>query len=518
MLNSYFSLNKLDPFGEPACESELQLLGVSEYRQYYFSHLRFSHESMQPKVFMIVGRRGSGKTALAQFFSFQQLLPNATAIDVDEPAAFQQVMTKLAANAGYSREVAVPRIAKIWEFVMWSIIFRQFQHQDPRIKAACLFNDDTAKVSTFIRHLLRSLAEKYLKTEDELADELEHLISGKTFEKAKETVLAIAKRHPIIIAFDTLENYSLTDDSMMRVMAALIQCASNFSRTYASQNIYIKLFIMDEIFPYLKEEAILNPLKFIHDEIYLYWNPKDLMKLICWRFWHYLRARGMMHQSYQEVAWDDHHDVLKKVWEPYFGKQIVNGDGLPEKTFPYVLRHTQMRPRQLIVLCNSIAKCAKEDKSFPHFIPDNLVQGIKQGEENLADEVFNSYASVYPNAAKIADALSGLPLIFKGQELDKRARETASQWPAGEYSPYAFRQLVAELGIVGRVRQKSETAGIVEADFEYAQPGRLPLLTEDLCVIHPMFFKKLNVKISAKLRVYPFPDHRDFKELNYHES
>ena len=33
----------------------------------------------------------------------------------------------------------------------------------------------------------------------------------------------------------------------------------------------------------------------------------------------------------------------------------------------------------------------------------------------------NSYSSVYPGAARIAEALSGLPLIFKGNELDKRA-------------------------------------------------------------------------------------------------
>jgi hypothetical protein len=137
--------------------------------------------------------------------------------------------------------------------------------------------------------------------------------------------------------------------------------------------------------------------------------------------------------------------------------------------------------------------------------------GVKQGEELLADEVFNSYSSLYPRAARIAEALSGLPLIFKGNELDRRASQTASQWTAGEYSPSAFRQLVAELGIVGRVRQINERAGIVEADFEYANNSRLPLLVGDTCVIHPMFYKKLNIQITKKLCVYPFPDHEEFK-------
>jgi hypothetical protein len=102
-------------------------------------------------------------------------------------------------------------------------------------------------------------------------------------------------------------------------------------------------------------------------------------------------------------------------------------------------------------------------------------------------------------------------MIFKGNELDKRAPLTASEWAAGEYSPLAFRQLVAELGIVGRVRQINEKAGYVEADFEYSSESRLPLLVTDWCVIHPMFYQKLNVTINRPLRVYPFPDHEEFK-------
>ena len=123
----------------------------------------------------------------------------------------------------------------------------------------------------------------------------------------------------------------------------------------------------------------------------------------------------------------------------------------------------------------------------------------------------NSYSSVYPGAARIAEALSGLPLIFKGNELDKRAPQTASQWPPGEYSSYAFRQFVSELGIVGRVRNVSEKTGIVEADFEYAGDSRISLLVNDLCVIHPMFYKKLNIRMTKNLCVYPFPDHEEFK-------
>jgi len=346
-------INRLNSFGEPDCESELKILGADEYSHYYFPNIRFNHESLKPTVYLIVGRRGSGKTALAQFFSFQKIIPNTVAIDVDEPAAFQTAMAKLATNFAYSREVAIPGIVKVWELVIWSIIFRQFQAQDQRLKAACMFFKETSKAADFIWFILDSLAKKYVGIEDSITNELNNFTSQQAFQKAKSIILEIAKNQPIIVAFDTLENYSLDKEEVLRAVAALIQFAALFNQEYASKNIHIKLFVMDEIFPHLKDEVVTNTLKYIKDEVYLYWRPKDLIKIICWRFWRYLIANQLVDKASKEIDWDNHHTVLKEIWEPYFGSQLVNGSGLPEKTFPYVLRHTQLRPRQLIVLCNT---------------------------------------------------------------------------------------------------------------------------------------------------------------------
>ncbi|HEY9881348.1 MAG TPA: hypothetical protein V6D29_23025, partial [Leptolyngbyaceae cyanobacterium] len=216
----------------------------------------------------------------------------------------------------------------------------------------------------------------------------------------------------------------------------------------------------------------------------------------------------------EDIDWSDYRDVKAKVWQPYFGEHLEHDGGINEKTFPYILRHTHLRPRQLIVLCNSIAEHALAFNNFPILSPKDIISGVQNAGDSLANEVFNAYSAVYPNAARIADALSGIAPVFQAKELDKRAHQTASQWQ-DDYSPYRFRQFVAELGIVGRVRQKDDVSGVVEADFEYFKKGRLILSTDDLCVIHPMFYTKLNVSVKEKLYVYPFPDHEEFVSLNY---
>ena len=161
-------LTDLEPFGEADCESELKVMGSSEYSKYYFDHTRFNREALSPKVFLIIGRRGAGKTALSQFFSFQQLMPNVTTIEVDEPAVFQQLMSKIAESAASTREVAIPRLVKIWEFVIWSTIFWQLQDRDSRIKAAVLFIEQSDQVSTFIRQVLKFLVSKFLEADNDL--------------------------------------------------------------------------------------------------------------------------------------------------------------------------------------------------------------------------------------------------------------------------------------------------------------------------------------------------------------
>ncbi|MBD2256346.1 hypothetical protein [Pseudanabaena sp. FACHB-2040] len=501
------------PFGEADCESELKLL-QGEYSKYFFYHTWFNEVALDPKVFLIVGRRGSGKTALSQFFSFQKRFRRATAIDVDEPVAFEQVLQDIASTATQSREIAIPRIAKVWSFVIWSIIFRELKDQDVRIRAACIFGDKSGRLSTFIRHALKSLLNRLLKTENDLWDELEDILSDDRIQAGQKAVLELARKKPVILSIDTLENYAVNDVAMMRAIAALIQFGSDFNRDYGIRGLHLKLFLMDEVFPYLKEEMVLNPLKFVRNVVYLHWRPKDLMRLISWRFYTYLQAIGKLDPASKAIDWDSHEDVLEKLWYPYFGTSLRNRQGVPELTFPYLLRHTQMRPRQLIVLSNAIAKQALAEKSFPHFRPNDIVDAIYQGQCDLAEEVINSYSSVYPKVGRIVEALSGLPMIFTGNELDKRAPLTASEWPPGEYSPLSFRQLVAELGIVGRVRHLDEKAGYAEADFEYSMEGRLPLMVTDTCVIHPMFYRKLNIKVNRKLRVYPFPDHDEYKDLN----
>jgi len=498
------------PFGRAACESELKVLSKSEYEELYFDETPFNDAAISPQTYLIVGRRGSGKTALAQYFSFQKIIRNPVYVDVDEPALYQQVLSDVASRTSESREIAIPRLKKIWEYVLWCVIFQHTRQHSGIIAEACdkscPHEHPSGLISALLGRLLTLLHEPTGKVLDQRVDKL---LNDERLDAARREALKFAAVRPIIIAFDTLEKYDVSNEPLMNAMAALVQCAAEFNLNFSDRGIHLKAFMSGEVFPYLEEEALQNPLKSIEDPVYLLWRPKDLLRLICWRLHRCLESHNLLRdQSKGWIDWKNHREVFDKMWTPYFGQEITNVRGMKEQTFPYILRHTQMRPRQLIVLCNSIAENALRAGRFPRFFEADIRAGIKTVETKLAIEIINSFSSLYPQVSTIVDALMKIPMLFTGNELDKRASQSASDWPQGTYSQAKFRRLVAELGIVGLVRRHNEAAGYIDADFEYSLPTRLTITHRDKCVIHPMFYSRFNVDFNSPSRVIPFSTER----------
>jgi hypothetical protein len=504
------------PFGEVSCERELSLL-KDRYTKYYFDHAPFNDASLDADRYLIVGRRGSGKTSLAQYFTFQRRIRHSRCISVSEPEVYARVLSELnrLATSG-ALPVVLNRAARVWELLIWSLIFEEFRNEDEVVADACIFQTASGRSpARIVADVIRAIMTKILgKSDTDIVQEIENTLRSKVFEAGKDRVVQLTRKVPILLAIDSLEHYPVDDDMMMKVTAALIQAASEFNLKYRNMGIHIKVFLASEITPFLIQNVLANPLKHVQNPVHLHWRPKDLLRLICWRFTQYLvEHRHLSKSPLREDQWSDFDAVHKAVWSPYFGDEVTNSHEIVERSFPYVLRHTQMRPRQLVFLCNQIAATAKRSGEFPKFSSAVIRQGVWEAETELATEVINSYKEIYPKVADIIEAFVGAPVIFPGQLLDKLAHFTAGSWKPGEYSPQRFRQLVTELGIVGRVRSKNSKRGIVEVDFEYFERDRLTINNNDECAIHPMFYGKLRTKVSADVQVLPFPDHPDPNEF-----
>ncbi len=499
-----------EAFGQADCESEVRVL-KAEYSELYFDETPFNETAIESETYLIIGRRGSGKTALSHYFSFGGTFKDRISIDIDEPALYQRALSELAGQAAYPRDLAISRLQRMWFYVVWAVITEQMRTMSPDIERACESRTPPPRsVSEFLGRRLESLIDLFHDSGDFTEADLDGVLTDERLARAQEAVLDIARDRPVIIAVDTLERYDTSDERLMNALAALIQCASEFNGRYADRGLHLKVFISGEIFPYLREVVLVNPLKHVKNPVYLLWRPKDLLRLICWRFYRFLEAQGKLDRaSVGRIDWKDSDVVMQKMWKPYFGEELVNGHGLKERTFSYVLRHTQLRPRQLILVCNAIARYAVGEGRFPYFAEWDIREAVKRAELDLASEIISSFQSIYPRVNEIVDALLNIPMVFSGNELDKRAPISKGAWPGDSYSSPAFHQLVTELGLVGRVSRLNVEHGYIDADFEYAMTDRLRVTSRDQCAIHPMFYSRLNVDLNKRARVMPFSTARD---------
>ncbi len=502
------AIEMINPFGEESCEAEKNRFRES-YSELYFFAAPFNDVFLELPRYLIIGRRGTGKTSLAQFLSFQDLIPNAKCIYANQPEIYTAVLNRLADQPDQPNEVAIPRTRKVWEYLIWTLLFHEYGLVNNVPSPPRVHGD--ARPSSLIRSTVEHLVASFLDDDGSCAPGLEDFLAVEPSEELKGEVLRLAKHSPALIAIDSLEHYSTDDPAMMRSVSALISAASEFNVKHSHDGIHVKVFLSGEVFPYLLENVVENPGKHVKSPLWLHWRPKDLIRLVCWRFHHYLVQNGQIDSSKVRIDWSRFSSVKEAIWTPFFGVTIANRIGILEESFAYVLRHTQMRPRQMVYLCNQIALGAQRAGTSPHFTAETIRESIHGSQSELAADVLNAYASRYPNVAGIVNALSGLPKIFRGSELDRVAPRTASEWQHERYSPLRFRKVVAELGIVGRVRKFD--AGFAEADFEYSQDTPLYLQSDDLCAVHPMFYRRLNIVNDVKAVVYPFPDHHEFSEV-----
>lgn len=507
-------MSPFHPFGEVSCELEKRKFG-GRYSEYYFTETPFTKPAMAPETYLIIGRRGSGKTSLSEYFGFQDELEDSSCIDVNEPGVYSAILNEVSRTIRQPSELAIPLIKDIWEYTIWQLVLHHLKGRGHKVKAQSIVEGEPGSASAILRSVLTGVLQKYVIGEGtDLSPQLTHSVRGAGFDRTRDAVLEATRETPVIVAIDSMEHYSTEDPYVMWATAALVECASYLNAEYAEEGLHVKVFLTDEIFPYFQENVVTNVSKHIRHPLFLHWRPRDLARLVCWRLHKYLE-QSPDHEAPPggDIDWTSYRAVIGTVWEPFFGSSLNSGSPVHEHTFAYVLRHTQMRPRQLMMICNRIARMARDARTFPEASPDILTQATHDESLALSNEVVSSYSRIWPNAGQIIGALSGMPSRFEGRELDRVARRTAAEWPSG-FSRSKFKRMVTELGIVGRQRRgPSGSQGVVEADFEFLLEDRLFLTEQDVCVIHPMFHRKLNTDVEPGIVVYPFPDRPEFQEL-----
>ena len=192
-------------------------------------------------MYLVVGRRGSGKTALTQYFSFQNVIKNPIILDVDEPEEYEKVLDSVGKWSGSDSDRSVRRAEKIWRYLIWCLIFERTKDHGEKIKSACIPCQHSDSDSGILNRAVSWLVETWNPPENDeefVSGAVDEEIDAALFKSAVEEVITLASKRPIIIAIDTLERYDFSE-TLMTAIAGLVQFSAKFNNIYSLSLIHI---------------------------------------------------------------------------------------------------------------------------------------------------------------------------------------------------------------------------------------------------------------------------------------
>jgi hypothetical protein len=317
----------------------------------------------------------------------------------------------------------------------------------------------------------------------------------RTAKAAAATVLARTKETKLFVLMDSMESFHMELDRVQKALGGLfrfigLQAASR------SQGYEVRFCFPTELWHRLRSFSV-NPVKDFQSQITIHWHSKELIRIAAQRFHLYLQlhhpevlSETLPPGRYEPNRTDHALHLLEAVLPP----RVQNRLGQTEKAIPYILRHTQLLPRQLMRLMNRIWERNKRLGNPPHAIsPQAVVEGVRNTEEELTGDILTAYSAVHPHARTCCErSIPQLPLHFPEGFLHRVFNEGGIKKMTGlEFEEY--RTAMVEIGCIGRVVQQTEQ--YITGEFEYTLPDRLFMShDEDLC-LHPLFTRAFSSRV-----------------------
>jgi hypothetical protein len=466
---------------------------------------------------IIVGRKGSGKSSILR----QTELSNSYDIvhRVSTSDLLHQCEKTLFDGPEDLRIVSAELSGKVWGHMLNTALMAQVLREDSVYRFARIeryFEVSGVTHDTKGRNIFGILRNIPAGNGDIFASLLNTIISG-ILQLRGETGLeyqeALAeldeylteRNLKAVIILDSLEQYPLHSHQFSTALTGLLRCAG----AYGGRNRDLRIGIPAELYHDL-EDICSNIMKDFENAIVLHWLPMELLRLIAWRYLVSLAAYDVPRlERFQGLDLSYRSDV-NLVLEDFLPREIHNRTGRIESSSAYILRHTQLLPRQIIKIFNEAYSTQRPNmpRAYASIISE-IANAVKTWEPKFCKEIFGAFRSKYPYASDLcAVCLPTLPRFFDEKILEKVYRERGKR-VMQEHSHVVdvsfrdFKQALFEIGAVGRVRDS--TFIYADADFEYALNGRLYASVSDQLCLHPAFSGTYETDANRTSAIFVYP-------------
>ncbi len=505
-------LTAREPFGPRDAESLIDAGLAGSDQLFDRSNLIYAQTSAASRPTYIIGRKGAGKTAFLRGSPVQGEFPQEV---LRTATVYAEMVAVLHHYRAVRSPLFVPQVADIWlalfEHVALYHACDTATSDDPPNELQVLWDylaalPDCVSDATAIAE--RFLAELQGRINDPTVYGLRELIEGLTrggisFARVRPALrIVLARRpRPVMIVMDNLEDLHARVFELEQVLAGLFHSVGLVINKNPDHRPFgLQLCLPSELWDQIHRVSA-NPEKdFGGNYLTIYWTARELLHLACTRY----RLFMQTHHPHQlealrrrtSSAGDPDVALLRAALPPL----IRNGLGIDEDPVAYLLRHTQLLPRHLIEILNSVFTTPMPD-SVPWAVTEDAVRvGTRTGEKMIVEGIFAAHRASFPFAPEALKRLANrLRICFAARELRMVFnREGITKVTGSDFDDFVG--MLLTLGVLGV--KVDETTRYHKGHFQYTFDSTLNVQedVDDLC-FHPLFTRYLFERSFDQLRL-----------------
>ena len=500
-------ITEQSPFGPIKSEDLAGGNGLTAFKALYSSgtevHRRLDHH--RPNCLM--GRKGSGKTA---FLLGKLIQDNANVVQLQQAALFSGMENVVRAFYEKDSSINAEILADIWDALIVHVVglrlMDTLQPSDPDHEkstiwtyirgieeAAAIQADDhpttraNAVAGWFTAEVQRQLEESDERQAGEqlLARLMMRDVSYQAFRHACRELVGV-RNQPVVILVDTLEDFGTNFTKLAEVTRGLLQLLARHDPLEDRYELFVCL--PSEVSSLMREISA-NPAKSLERSLTIAWTTRELVRLAAQRFSLYLSLHDpraytrLGAEKDDRIAFTDARRILESVLPTW----VPSGFGQSERPLMYIIRHTQLLPRQVIQFCNSIWRENASLGGKPTDVSaDAVLRGIQEVEEALVEDVLGGYMARHPLAGDVCEkVLPRLRLVNHMGDVKRAIRESKAQQMLPGRTVGDATQLLVDIGALGRHRQTTDQYH--EATFSFTERRMAALQDSEQACVHPVF-------------------------------
>lgn len=494
------------------------------YQKLFNWHPEQFHEDEGVRPSIILGRRGSGKSSYLNNLAHKE---NVIAVAVKSWDAVDIVEDQINEILKRKASIDAEKVADIWHLIFLTLATRELAKHDVQDKGFKEFVKDfpienVAKISllTLVSDVMRIFKQKFLDSNSSTFNTtiiFQSMGIGCESLSSWERILSDAAKKIgkyIIVMMDNPEKLDGDDKSMMEcwedayaestrarwhAYSGLLTLLAHFNQ--GKVGIQIRYCVPAEQYFYLQERSSAILKDFANIQL-LHWSSGDLLSSVAHRYMVCLQLheRNRDQRTYEKLKAIDIYtrDGAFRFFNEIFDGKVINSRGFEENPVEYLIRHTQLLPRQILIYINSAIQFALNDNrevDLSKLKASYLREAVEKHEGLLAAEIVDSYKSVFPEGRDLLKRIINFPIVSTCKDIQnnwkkydaKKIQDSYKIFPQVSSGADRFLDFLTETGVVGVAENYKTHDKYINVEFEYTLPSHLKLQPSDILAVHPIF-------------------------------